>query len=59
MALITAKGIKKYYGDRLLLGFDELEVQETDRLGIVGVNGSGKTTLIEIWRAESNRIKGL
>lgn len=48
MALLTAKGIKKYYGDRLIFGFDELEIQETDRLGIVGVNGSGKTTLIEI-----------
>jgi macrolide transport system ATP-binding/permease protein len=48
MALITAKGIKKYYGDRLIFAFDELEIQATDRLGIVGVNGSGKTTLIEI-----------
>jgi macrolide transport system ATP-binding/permease protein len=48
MLLIEAVNIKKYYGDRLVIGFDELKVYSGDKIGIVGQNGSGKTTLLNI-----------
>ena len=48
MNLITIKNLKKYYGDRLLLDIDKFELEEKDRIGIVGENGVGKTTLLNI-----------
>jgi macrolide transport system ATP-binding/permease protein len=48
MLLINALNVKKYYGDRLVLGFEELRVYKDDRIGIVGLNGAGKTTLMGI-----------
>lgn len=39
--------VKKYYGDRLILDIDNLEINQDDKIGLVGVNGAGKTTLIK------------
>ncbi len=48
MLLLQACNIKKYYGDRLILRFDDLKVYYGEKIGIVGVNGSGKTTLLDL-----------
>ncbi|NLK96570.1 MAG: ABC-F type ribosomal protection protein [Epulopiscium sp.] len=48
MLLLEAKNIKKYFGDRLILDVEGLNIYSEDRIGIVGVNGAGKTTLINI-----------
>ena len=48
MKVITIKNLKKYYGDRLLLDIDKFEMEEKDKVGIVGGNGVGKTTLLKI-----------
>lgn len=48
MLLIKVNKIKKYYGDRLILDIDNLEIFEGEKVGIVGVNGGGKTTLLNI-----------
>lgn len=48
MLLLHAQNVKKYYGDRFILEFDDLKVYDGDRIGIVGLNGAGKTTLMEI-----------
>ena len=48
MLVLEAGQIKKYYGDRLIIGFDEFKVYSGDKIGIVGRNGSGKTTLLNI-----------
>lgn len=47
MSLARLNKIKKYYGDRLILDIDKLEILDGDRIGLVGVNGAGKTTLIK------------
>lgn len=47
MSLARLNKVKKYYGDRLILDIDKLEILDGDRLGLVGVNGAGKTTLIK------------
>lgn len=48
MLLLECKEIKKYFGDRLILYVEGLNIYSEDRIGIVGVNGVGKTTLINI-----------
>lgn len=47
MSLARLNKVKKYYGDRLILDIDKLEIVDGDRIGLVGVNGAGKTTLIK------------
>lgn len=46
--LLDCRNIKKYFGDRLIIGFENLSVYSEDRIGIIGVNGAGKTTLVNI-----------
>ncbi|QNO15463.1 ABC-F type ribosomal protection protein [Alkalicella caledoniensis] len=48
MQTLSLNKIKKFYGDRLILDIDNLELYEGDKVGIVGINGSGKTTLLNI-----------
>lgn len=46
--LFGLKGIRKYFGGRLVLSVDDLDIQRGDRICIVGGNGSGKSTLLRI-----------
>lgn len=48
MLLLKVDGIKKIYGDRVVLDIDDLTVYTGDRIGVVGANGAGKTTLFEL-----------
>lgn len=48
MTLLKLNKIKKYYGDKLILDINKLEILEGEKVGIVGENGAGKTTLIKI-----------
>ena len=47
MSLARLNKVKKYYGDKLILDIDKLEILDRDRIGLVGVNGAGKNTLIK------------
>ncbi|MBQ4257702.1 MAG: ABC-F family ATP-binding cassette domain-containing protein, partial [Clostridia bacterium] len=48
MALLTVKGLTKYFGEEELLHDVSFEVYENNRIGLIGSNGSGKTTLFRI-----------
>lgn len=48
MLIAEMNGVKKYYGDRLVLDVDDFKIYKEDRIGIVGVNGCGKTTFLNI-----------
>ena len=48
MLIIECNKIKKFYGDRLILDIDKLNIYSEDRIGVVGLNGAGKTTFINI-----------
>lgn len=46
--LINCEDVSLSYGLKPLLNHVSLGINETDRIGIVGLNGGGKTTLLEI-----------
>lgn len=58
MLVLEAGNIKKYYGDRLIIGFEGFKIYSGDKIGIVGLNGSGKTTLINILSKEIEPDEG-
>ncbi|NLM36136.1 MAG: ABC-F type ribosomal protection protein [Clostridiales bacterium] len=48
MLLAEICGVKKYFGDRLILSVDNFKIYTGDRIGIVGLNGAGKSTFLNI-----------
>ena len=46
--LVEATGLKKRYGDRVILPGLDLTLRPGDRLGIMGPNGAGKSTLLRV-----------
>lgn len=50
--LLNAKGIKCQYGDKVLLDGINLNIDNNDKIGLIGVNGTGKSTLLSILALE-------
>jgi len=50
--VLTAKGLAKGYGDRVLFRGLDLEIVGGERIGLIGDNGTGKTTLIKLITGE-------
>lgn len=48
MSIIKLTNVSKSYGDNEVLNKINLDINEGDKIGIVGVNGSGKSTLIKL-----------
>jgi macrolide transport system ATP-binding/permease protein len=48
LLVLHAFNIKKSYGDRVIVQFENLKIYYGDKIGIVGANGAGKTTLLEL-----------
>ncbi|MCW2749640.1 MAG: transporter, partial [Aeromicrobium sp.] len=48
MAAISATGMRKSYGDKLVLDGIDLEVAEGTVFALLGPNGAGKTTVVQI-----------
>jgi lipoprotein-releasing system ATP-binding protein len=48
MAMITAQGIKKSYGELAVLKGIDLVIEAREIVSIVGASGAGKTTLLQI-----------
>lgn len=58
MALFNVSNLKKSFGTDLLFDNVSFEVQDTDKIGLVGVNGTGKTTLFKLFTGELNADSG-
>lgn len=52
MGLLSAGGLTKSFGTNLIFSGASFEIQENDRVGLVGINGSGKTTLFKLLTGE-------
>ncbi|TCK92914.1 macrolide transport system ATP-binding/permease protein [Natranaerovirga hydrolytica] len=48
MLLIESQDVQISFGHRMVLKYNQLNVDDKDRIGIVGVNGSGKSTLMKL-----------
>ncbi|MEM1414006.1 MAG: ATP-binding cassette domain-containing protein, partial [Myxococcota bacterium] len=46
--VLTAKGLAKAYGPRVLLDDVDVAIEARERVGLVGANGAGKSTLARI-----------
>lgn len=56
--MLTLSNISKSYGGRVLLDGADLQVNEGQRIGLVGPNGMGKSTLFEIILGEEAADSG-
>jgi ATP-binding cassette subfamily F protein 3 len=50
--VLKLDGVRKQYGDRVILPRVDLTVRRGERIGIIGVNGAGKTTLLRMIAGE-------
>ena len=48
MAILGASQLQLHYADLEVFSNVTLQVDEKDRIGLVGPNGSGKTSLIKV-----------
>ena len=48
MQLVDCTNVSKQYSERQLLDRVNLQINQGDRIGLIGVNGSGKTTLLRL-----------
>lgn len=56
--LLQASGIGKSYGSTVILSNIHLQVNDRERIGLVGANGAGKSTLLRILAGESSYDEG-
>ena len=59
MLILEIKNLKKYFGEKLILDIENLRIDSSDKIGIVGVNGSGKSTLLNIIAKKETYDEGL
>ena len=48
MNVLTAENITKSYGERLLFDNISFTIEDTDKIGLIGINGTGKSTLLNL-----------
>ncbi|MEA3335240.1 MAG: ABC-F family ATP-binding cassette domain-containing protein [Chloroflexota bacterium] len=46
--VLSARGLKKSYGDHTVINGLDFELEPGDRIGIIGPNGAGKSTFLDI-----------
>jgi len=57
--VLEAKGVRRAFGDNVVLRDASLIVERGDRIALVGPNGAGKTTLMRILAGEDSPDEGV
>lgn len=58
MIVLSCKNIHKSYGIKVILGDVTFNINEGDKVGLIGPNGTGKSTLFDILTNKSNYDSG-
>ncbi len=58
MNLLTAENLVKSYGERILFEQVTLNINEGDKIGLIGVNGTGKSTLLRVLTGQEPADEG-
>lgn len=58
MIILSAKDLTKTYGVDVILDKVSFQINDGDRIGIIGANGAGKTTLLRLLSGELSRDDG-
>jgi len=56
--LLRAESLRVLYGLRTIFDIENIEIQEGDRIGLVGANGAGKSTLLSVLHGEQTPDAG-
>ncbi len=56
--LVSVEQVKKIYNGRAVLDGVDLRIEDTDRIGLIGVNGCGKSTLLRLLMGEEQPDEG-
>ncbi len=48
MNILTIENLTKAFGERKIFDEAQLSVQDTEKVGLIGINGTGKSTLLKI-----------
>ena len=59
MLIVNCQHIKAYHGAQLVLEDVTMDINTTERVGLVGRNGSGKTTLLRLMAKQIKPDDGL
>jgi len=58
LILLSVEKISKSFPDKVLLDKASLYINDTDKVGIIGINGTGKTTLLNIIAGQTKPDEG-
>ncbi|MDP3387601.1 MAG: ABC-F family ATP-binding cassette domain-containing protein [Eubacteriales bacterium] len=58
MNLVRIRDLYKSYGDKVLFDHISLNINEGDKIGLLGINGTGKSTLLRIIVGQDNYEDG-
>lgn len=56
--VVRVEGLRKAYGEHVVLSGVDLMIRRGEKIGIIGVNGAGKTTLLKMLAGELNPDTG-
>ncbi|WP_432408969.1 ABC-F family ATP-binding cassette domain-containing protein [Wukongibacter sp. M2B1] len=48
MNIVSIENISKHYGDKILFNEVSFNINDIDKMGLIGINGTGKSTLLKI-----------
>jgi len=59
MAIVSLQDVYKAYGPQVVLDGVSLQVEDGERIGLIGANGSGKSTILRIIAGEVDADSGI